>query len=139
MRGTRRLLLLGGLLLGCGSAVAAGPERVYVRAGYHWAPGYYTGGVYHPAPGYYYFAPGYYTAAPRPGQGEPTVVGYGTTPRYTPPPVVLFPGAGPLPSPSRAAVPGHTPGSFATQRVHGVNPNYYHGYLHPRANDLGGP
>jgi hypothetical protein len=100
------------------AAVAPAPRYVY---GYGYAGyGYYeynAGDAYHPAPGYYYVAPAIGTAAPRPTYGW----------------------VGTQPSPSDVTWHGQVPGSYATQRVHGTNPNYYHEYLHPRAADLGGP
>jgi hypothetical protein len=100
------------------AGVAPVPRYVY---GYGYAgSGYYeynAGDAYHPAPGYYYVAPAIGTAAPRPTLGW----------------------VEPQPSPAYVTGYGHVPGSYATQRVHGSNPNYYHEYLHPRAADLGGP
>jgi hypothetical protein len=123
MSGARRLLILGGLLFAIGSAAAAEPDRVYVSGGYRWAPGYYAGGVYHAAPAYYYFAPGYYTPAPRAASlGEPVHARSGVTPGRV-----------------GYVAPGKV-GYYARQRTRqGVNPNYYHGYLHPNSEDMGGP
>jgi hypothetical protein len=138
MRVTLRLLIAAGLLFAGEASGAAEPVRVYVSGGYQWAPGYYAGGVYVPAPGYYYFAPGYYTAAPTLSYGWPPGAGYAGSSTFSRFPNFRTP-MQTRPSPSGVMVPGHTPGSYATQRVHGINPNFYHQYLHPRAADLGGP
>ena len=138
MSGTRRWLILGGLLFACGPAVAAEPDKVYVSGGYHWAPGYYAGGVYHAAPAYYYFAPGYYTPAPRTVGGGRTVTGDTAFPSL-PSADYRVTRVSPRPSPAGVGTSGRV-GYYARQRTpQGLNPNYYHGYLHPRADDLGGP